>query len=458
MAPPDLLLWSLRGLTAIDPQITTEQGEGRVRLSLGDRLVLQRALPVPPQRAPPTVLAAQMAEELSQFEQAAWTVSAPLQAAGAQRVLQSGFEELFNHLDPYSRYVTAAEARRARERRVGQAGLGLRIAAGRAESVVVAAVAPGSPAATAGLRIGDRLLAIDGQPVSANDLSDAAARLEGPEDSEAVLAVQRGNRRRQLVLRRSPVPPETVTAERLENLLWLRISGFSNATDNQVAAALTTGFATEPQPAGVVLDLRGNRGGLLSQAVAVAELFLPGGEVARSGGRHPESRRIYIGSGPDLAEGRPVVVLVDGRSASAAEIVAGALADRRRAAAVGSVTQGKGLIQLVYPLPNGAELLLSWSRVLMPSGWPIQGVGVLPGLCTSLGAETMASQLAALRSGARPMGAALARERALRPPVPDAEVAALRATCPPAEGREADRAAARALLEDSTAWRSALPP
>jgi carboxyl-terminal processing protease len=151
-----------------------------------------------------------------------------------------------------------------------------------------------------------------------------------------------------------------------------------------------------------------------------------------------------------------VVVLVDGRTASAAEIVAAALAERRRAVLVGSATMGKGLIQLVAPLSNDAELLVTWSRVLAPSGFPIQALGVLPGLCTSLGPERGAQALARLAEGESEMAAPLARLRRTRAPVPASEVVALRNACPPAEGREADLAAARGLIEQPALYAAAL--
>jgi carboxyl-terminal processing protease len=190
--------------------------------------------------------------------------------------------------------------------------------------------------------------------------------------------------------------------------------------------------------------------------VAVASAFLADGVVARTGGRHPDSARTYASAGPDLARGVPLVVLVDGRTASAAEIVAAALSDRGRGVVVGSATTGKGLIQAVVPLPNGGELLVTWSRVLAPRGWPIQGLGVLPAVCTSLGAEAAAAALARLRQGEPPMARPLARLRAARAPVPGSEVTALRSTCPPAEGRPADLAVARTLIEQADAYSTAL--
>jgi len=148
--------------------------------------------------------------------------------------------------------------------------------------------------------------------------------------------------------------------------------------------------------------------------------------------------------------------MVDGRTASAAEILAAALAERGRAAVLGTATQGKGLVQILLPLPNGGELQLSWSRIVMPSGWPLQGAGLLPAICTAGGAEAAAGALVALRAGQQPMGAALARLRALRPPVSELDAEALRETCPGPDGAERETDFAQTLVLDATAYQAAL--
>lgn len=462
-APADLGLWTLRGLEVMEPLLKAELRSGTLLLNAGDRLLAAR--PLPPATSPGEAAAEPLALGIAALFEAAWRASPELRRAGPERMLRSGFEELFNHLDPYSRYLTPEEAQGARARRIGQVGLGLRLAAGRGDDVVLAAITSGGPAAEAGLRLGDRVLAIDGQPISGRDLARAATLLEGPAGTEVLLRLQRpaGGRRFEARLLRSLLAPETVHVELRDEILWLQLENFSSATDRNVMAALVEHFRTgsgagRPRRArGVVLDLRGNRGGLLGQAVAVAGAFLPGGVVARTAGRHPDADRVYIASATDLTAGAPVVVLVDGRSASAAEIVAAALADRGRAVVVGTVTTGKGLVQVVVPLPNGGELLVTWSRVLAPLGWPIQGLGVLPALCTSLGTEAAAGSLARLRQGIPPMGAALARQRQARAPVPASEIAALRDSCPPAEGRPADAAMARQLLAEPESYGAALP-
>jgi carboxyl-terminal processing protease len=134
---------------------------------------------------------------------------------------------------------------------------------------------------------------------------------------------------------------------------------------------------------GIVLDLRGNPGGLLDQAVAVADAFLRKGPIVSTRGRHPESVQRFSATGRDLANGMPMVVLINGRSASAAEIVAAALQDRGRAVLVGSNSYGKGTVQNITRLPNEGELILTWSRFYAPSGYALDSLGILPNICTS---------------------------------------------------------------------------
>jgi len=455
--PADLLTWSLAALQRLDPALRIERAGGELALVTEGAALLTRPVPTaPPGRDAAARAGGAAADGLTLFQEAAWAVSPALRRAGAPRIIAATFEAVFAHLDPFSRYVTPWEAQAARARRTGEAGLGLRLAPRRGGGAVVAAVAPNGPAAEAGLAVGDRVLAIDGEPVRARDSSSAAELLEGPEGTAVRLLVQQGRRRREVVLVRALPASDPVSSAREAGVLVIRIPGFTARTQRQVAAALLTALAEDEAPRGVVLDLRGNRGGLLSQAATVADIFLGDGEAFRTVGRHPDSGRVYVTAAPDLSEGLPLVVLVDGRTASAAEILAGTLSDRGRAAVAGTATSGKGLVQLVLPLPDGGELLMSWSRLVMPAGWPLQGVGVLPGLCISGSGAAAAGNLAALSAGARPMGPALSRLRALRHPVPAATIDALRATCPPAEGEESDLGVARALALDPVAHAAAM--
>lgn len=457
-SPADLLAWSLAELSDIDPAIGVRRSGREVELLLDGQVAIRRTAPGLPSPDAAARVGGAAADDLTRFQEVAWSHSQLLRRAGAPRLIAESFEGVFHHLDPFSRYITPEEAQAARERRIGEAGLGLRLAPGRrGAGASIAAISPGGPAARAGLRIGDHVLAIDGQPLRTRDAGVAAGLLEGPAGSEVRLLVLQGRTRKQVRLVRTQPVGTPVTARREDDgILVIRIPGFTAHTERQVAAALLAAMSQEPLR-GVVLDLRGNRGGLLSQAASVADIFLGAGEVFRTTGRHVDANRIYVTAGPDLSDGLPVVSLVDGRTASSAELVAAALADRGRAAVVGTDTMGKGTVQVVIPLPDGGELLISWSRLILPSGWPLQGLGVIPGLCTAAGPEATAANLAALQAGNRPMAAMQAAERAFRYPVPAREVARIRAACPPGEVPDSGLVAARALAADPGALQAALP-
>ena len=453
--PSDLITWALAGFTVTDTSLRVERLGRELRLMRGRRALISRTMPSDAQRNTPKATGMTAAESLLHFQEAAWAASPAIREVGRDMLLRASFTAVFGHLDPFSRYVTPEEAQLSRDRRLGQGGVGLRLAVQRGQ-VVVAAVTAAGPAARAGIRVGDRLVTVDDEMIFANDLPGAVLLLEGSAETEVTLVVQRGGRRRSITLRRVAQRVETVTAETLGDVLHLRVSGFTALTSAQVAGHVEAAFAGATPPVGLVLDLRGNRGGILTQAVAVADIFLNAGEIVSTAGRHAEANRRYGASDSDLAQGRPIVVMVDGRTASAAEILAAALAERGRAAVLGTGTQGKGLVQILLPLPNGGELQLSWSRIVMPSGWPLQGAGLLPGLCTSGGVTAASEALAALRAGQQPMGAVLARLRALRPPVSALEAATLRESCPGLDGVERDVDFAQALVTDATAYRAAL--
>jgi carboxyl-terminal processing protease len=455
VATPQLAIWGLRGLSALDPALAAVVQGDALQLTLGERVLTARPLPAPDDLRG-------WANVSALLSQAAWAASAAVRRAGTTGIVQSYFDEMFNHLDPYSRYVPPGEASAERERRIGEASPGLLLGA-REDSIFVQGLDPDGPAEAAGVQPGDRLLAVDGEAVAHRRLEDVARALIGPPGSTVTLTFAgRRDRRRTVSLVRALLPPQTVFAEARGGLLLLRITGFSSDTGQSLARALSLGLqdqvADPRRPRGVVFDLRGNRGGLLRQAVTVAQTVLSAGIVAVTAGRDPEAGHILRAEGQDLTGGLPVVVIVDGRTASAAEIVAAALADQRRAVVVGSATLGKGLVQTISRLPDGGELFITWSRVLAPQGWPLQGLGVLPQLCTSLGQASLERQQAALVQGRNLLAAALAQERTARAPVPLSQILAIRGACPAAEGRDEDVAAAHFLIDSPAAYQAALLP
>jgi len=445
---PQLTLWGMRGLTALDPALVPDLRENMLRLMSGSQLVFSAALPAEATPESWGLLAAQMAS-------AAALVSPAVAKAGTAGVIRSFFDELFNHLDPYSRYAPPGAAEKERGRRSGEAGLGLTVIRSGA-AFVVSTVVPGSPAADENIRPGDRILSIDGRALVHETAAEVNALLAGPDDTSVSLSWRgRDGRVHSAALDRTIIPPGTVSAERDGDVLLITISGFSVDTNQQFSDLLEAGFAGH-KIRGVIVDLRGNRGGLLREAVAVVDAVVTGGVVATTAGRHPQSSRVWMGgTGVDQARGRPVVILVDGRSASAAEIMAAAIEDSGRGVVVGSATLGKGLVQTIDPLPDGGELFVTWSRVLAPLGWPLQGLGVMPQVCTSLGEDSLRAALTDLLHGRQDMADALARHNAARAPVPAAQVVELRNACPAAEGRDLDFAAARFLIDHPDAYQAA---
>lgn len=419
--PAELALSWLRGLAALDPRLSAGLGARHLELRLDGQPLASRPRPGRP---------ADAAAEAARLARDAIDVSPALQRARAEALLAAGFDEMFLPLDAFSRYVPPAEAVAARAERVGQTGLGLRLGPGRRGGVAVTLLLPDSPAAAAGILVGDEVLAIDGVPVSTSDLALAALLLDGPEGTEAVLRLRRAGRAVTVRVPRRSLADASLSAEVLpDGVLLLRVAGFPAG----MAARLEAALAGSNAP-GVVLDLRGNRGGVLAEALAVADLFLDSGRIASAIGRHRDAGRVWDAASPDRLGGRPVVVLVDGRTASAAEVLAAALAERGRGAVVGSATRGKGLIQIVVPLPGDAELHLSWAELLTPAGRRIEGAGVPPALCTSRGEQAAGRSLASL--GGQPAGTA--------------------AECPPSDGRPWDERIARALIANPEAYRAAL--
>lgn len=446
----DMSIWGLRGLAALDAGLRPELIEGSLRLMRGEEIVAARLAPVAEDPE-------EWGDATAWIAGSAWAISPGVRSGGQEGVIRVIFAELLSHLDPYSRYDPPEEANEARDRRTGAAGIGIRLAR-RGNIIAISEVTAEGPAAAAGLRPGDRILAVNGRRTAGQAAARVERWVEGPEDTAVVLRFSRPRAHgpREVTISRSRVPPETVFVERIAEALVVRVTGFSSYTDRRLAHVLEDALDAADPPRGVILDLRGNRGGLLRQAIVAADLFLADGVIARTIGRHPASNRKWLAEGADVLGGLPLVILVDGDSASAAEVLAASLADRGRAVVVGSSTLGKGLVQSIVPLPDGGELLVSWSRVIAPAGWPIQDLGVMPQVCTSRGPRDLATQLAALAHGESTTVATVARHRAARAPLPAVTVADLRAPCPAAEAQEGDLPAARYLIENPEAWRAAL--
>jgi len=239
----------------------------------------------------------------------------------------------------------------------------------------VSQLAAGGPAEKAGMRVGDGLLAIDGRSTDGLRASDAASSLRGKVGSRVRLVVARDGGNRTLMLTRAVVAGTGVTADMVSPSVGrIVVPAFTQGTGRQVRDSLRA--LKGQQATGVVLDLRGNPGGLLAEAVETASAFLKDGEVVTYARRDEPSQRLDVVGPGDVS--LPLVVLVDGSTASAAEVVAGALQDRGRAVVVGARTFGKGTVQEPHRLPDGSALALTVARYTLPSGRSVEGVGIEP--------------------------------------------------------------------------------
>ena len=284
-------------------------------------------------------------------------------------------------LDPHSAYLDNEEFDEIRLSTMGSyPGVGIEVVA---DNGVVKILRPieGSPAHQAGLLAGDEIVRIDGTDIGA-DLAGAIARMRGTSGSLVTLAVRRAGAPDLLeyALRRAQVEVHSVAQQMLEpGYGYVRITSFSETTAQDVSQAIAR-LKRENHAAlkGLLLDLRNNPGGVLEAGVAVADDFLDSGVIVTGDGRTPEARFRMDATPGDLIDGAPLVVLVNGGSASASEIVAGALKDHARALLVGRRTYGKGSVQTVVPLSHGGAVKLTTSRYFTPSGASIHGRGIVP--------------------------------------------------------------------------------
>jgi carboxyl-terminal processing protease len=298
------------------------------------------------------------------------------------QLLQAAIRGMVSSLDPYSAYLDGDEYDEVKISSSGQySGVGIEVSM-EDEEVVVVSPFEGSPAAQAGIRSGDIIATIDGVPVNTSSLADTIGRMRGKEGTSVKIGVLRQGSPEplQFTLKRSRVELRSVKAELLEpGMGYVRISQFSETTGDDLDAALKdlrkrNGSVLK----GLVLDLRNNPGGVLEAAVSVSDTFLDSGVIVTAKGRTPESKFEMDATPGDALNGAPIVVLVNGGSASAAEIVAGALKDNHRAKLMGRTTFGKGSVQTVIPLPGDRAVKLTTSLYYTPSGISINHRGIAP--------------------------------------------------------------------------------
>lgn len=373
----DLAVAGLKGLRRIEPDFDVERQNDIVRISYRD----SDAGYV---KAPRSNDAYAWASTVSQLLDNGRRLSGKLNEARSEEIYTALFQSLATKLDPYSRYSGAGEARENRASRDGFGGIGVTIVP-HDDGVEITDVADGLPAEKAGLQVGDVIVAVDGEAASGLDLQDVALMLQGPVNETVDLVVHRtGDDPLQVSIERTHITPQTVFYRQDADFAVIELTSFNAETAASIAQAVHHARSDMGDDMrGIILDLRNNPGGLLHQAVRVADLFIESGRIISTRGRHRDSLQVFDATPGDISEGAPIAVLVNGYSASAAEILAAALQDRGRAVIIGSTSYGKGTVQTVLRMPNDGELILTWARLHAPSGYGMHGLGVVPTICTA---------------------------------------------------------------------------
>ncbi len=424
----DLALAGLGNLTDLDPDISVSAQDGRVVMKVNGQPIGNFIAPAnhdPEAWGDLTASALRLGRSRS----------ALIDAADPEEIYEVVFDGILTELDKFSRYAGRDEARENRASRDGFGGIGVRIRL-IDEGVRILSVMENTPAERAGLEDNDIILEIDGETTVGLSQREVVRRLRGPLRTHVALTIGREEAPANLGIEvvRAHIVPQTVAYRRHANAAVIQLTGFNQSTTRTLREKLNQ--ATKeigPDLSGFVLDLRGNPGGLLDQAVAVSDLFIGDGRIVSTHGRHPDSHQYFDADPDDLAKHRPVVVLIDGNSASASEIVAAALQDSGRAVVIGSGSFGKGTVQTVLRLPNEGELTLTWARFHAPSGYRLNGRGVIPDICTTgIPNQTADDVLDRLIDGSLPIDS----DTQQRDVDPDdkAGIAALRATCPTRQG------------------------
>jgi carboxyl-terminal processing protease len=299
------------------------------------------------------------------------------------KLIEAAINGMLSSLDPHSGYLPPKDFSDMRVQTRGEfGGLGIEVTM---EEGFVKVVSPidGTPADAAGIEAGDFITHVDGESVMGMTLDQAVERMRGPVGSEIVITIVREGATEpfDVSIIRDTIRLTAVRARLEGDAVVLRVSTFNDQTFPNLRDGLKTVVEEAgglSEISGVVLDLRNNPGGLLTQAIRVSDAFLDRGEIVSTRGRTAEEGERFNASAGDLIDGKPMVVLINGGSASASEIVAGALQDHRRAIVVGTRSFGKGSVQTVIPLRGDGAMRLTTSRYYTPSGRSIQALGVSP--------------------------------------------------------------------------------
>src|SRR3954464_3700139 len=313
-------------------------------------------------------------------------------------LIDAAIQGMVSKLDPHSSYMDAKMYGDMQITTKGQfGGVGIEVTQ---EDGLIKVISPidGTPASRAGIKTGDRIAGIDGSSIAGLQLTEAIDKMRGAAGSKITLTILREGEKKpfDVTLVRAIVSVDAATYRREADIGYIRLPGFNEQTAEGLEHAVRDlKKQIGPGIKGYVLDLRNNPGGLLDQAIQVSDDFLTSGEVVSTRGRHSEDTQRYDAKGGDITDGKPVVVLINGGTASASEIVSGALQDHKRATVVGLTSFGKGSVQTIIPLGESrGALRLTTARYYTPSGHSIQAQGIVPDIQVAQGDEANVPKLA----------------------------------------------------------------
>jgi carboxyl-terminal processing protease len=396
ITPPNIGAMAMAGmqqLSTLDPDVATRRTGDTVELLVNNK-------PVESIAVSDSMDAKKWGEVAADVLDTARDDSQKIGQVPSEKLYETMFSGVIGKLDAFSRYSGASAARENQASREGFGGIGVRISV-EDNQVKVVSVMHYTPADRLGVRPDDIVLLIDGVTTEGMSQQDVVDKLRGPVGSRVSLTLKRRGQDDSIEVSviRAHVVPESVAYQRQDDVAYFRIYNFNTGTTDSLRRAIRDSQAEIGEDLrGYILDLRGNPGGLLNQAVSISNLFLNHGRIVSTLGRHPDSHQFFEAAEGDITDGKPVVVLIDGNSASAAEIVAAALQDNERAVLVGSNSYGKGTVQTILPMPNKGEITLTWARFHAPSGYTLHHLGVLPTVCT-VGQHDAGQLMAALAAG-----------------------------------------------------------
>ena len=295
-------------------------------------------------------------------------------------IIDSAINGALQSLDPFSAYMNPKVFEESQSETSGEfGGLGIEVSM---ESGVVKVISPidDTPASKAGIKAGDYIVKINGEQVQGKTLMEAVNLMRGPEGTSIEITVRRKGLRKAKIFKitREIIEIKSVISKIVDNKVgYLRLRAFNANSSSQLKKEISK-IEKNKKLVGYILDLRNNPGGLLSQAVTISDFFLNDGEIVSTKGRKKRENRKFFAKKGDKIDGKPLIVLINNGSASASEIVAGALQDQKRAILLGETTFGKGSVQSIIPLKNRGAIRLTISKYYLPSGKSISEVGVVP--------------------------------------------------------------------------------